>query len=176
MSIGLLILRIVVGLLFIGHGTQKLFGWFGGGGPAGTEGMVGSLGFRPSRPVAYLGGLAETIGGLLLAFGFLTPVGTVLIVAMMTSATLSVHIDKGVWNQNGGYELPLVYATAATAIAFGPGRFSIDALLDLGYDHRVVAIIAATLGIVLGVLANAMRKTEPAPTAASEPEERRRAA
>ena len=175
MSIGLLILRIVVGLLFVGHGTQKLFGWFGGGGPAGTEGMVGSLGFRPSRPVAYLGGLAETVGGLLLAFGFLTPLGTVLIVAMMTSATLSVHIDKGVWNQDGGYELPLVYAAAATAIAFGPGRFSIDELLDLGYDHRVAAIVAATLGVVLGVLANAMRKPQPA-AAASAPEEPRRAA
>src|SRR5262245_30191175 len=157
MSIGLLILRIVVGLLFVGHGTQKLFGWFGGGGPAGTEGMVGSLGFRPPRQVAYLGGLVETIGGLLLALGFLTPLGTVLIVAMMTSATLSVHIDKGVWNQNGGYELPLVYATAATAIAFGPGKFSIDALLDLGYDHRVLAIVAAVVGLVVGVLANASR-------------------
>ena len=157
MSIGLLILRIVVGLLFVGHGTQKLFGWFGGGGPAGTEGMMGSLGFRPSRPVAYLGGLVETLGGVLLALGLLTPLGTVLIVAMMTSATLSVHIDKGVWNQNGGYELPLVYATAATAIAFGPGRYSIDALLDLGDDHRVAAIVAAALGIVIGVVANATR-------------------
>jgi putative oxidoreductase len=175
MSIGLLILRIVVGLLFVGHGTQKLFGWFGGGGPAGTEGMMGSLGFRPPRPVAYVGGLAETIGGLLLAFGLLTPLGTVLIVAMMTSATLSVHLDKGLWNQHGGYELPLVYATAATVCAFGPGRYSIDALLDLGYDHRAAAIVAVTVGVVVGVLANAMR-TPGAHARTSQRDEERRAA
>src|SRR5262245_5956719 len=172
MSIGLLILRIVVGLLCVGHGTQKLFGWFGGGGPAGTEGMVGSLGFRPPRPVAYLGGLTETIGGLLLALGFLTPLGTVLIVAMMTSATPSVHLDRGLWNQNGGYELPLVYATAATTIAFGPGRYSIDALLDLGYDHQVVAIAAAAIGVVAGVLANATRSRGAHAPAADRQEER----
>ena len=157
MPIGLLILRIVAGLLLVGHGTQKLFGWWGGGGPAGTEGMMESLGFRPPRQVAYVGGLAETIGGLLLALGLFTPLGTVLIVAMMTSATLSVHIDKGLWNQNGGYELPLVYATAATVCAFGPGKYSIDALLDLAYDHRLAAIVAAGVGVVVGVLANATR-------------------
>ena len=108
-------------------------------------------------------------------FSIKRPIATiVLIVAMMTSASLSVHIDKGLWNQNGGYELPLVFATAATAIAFGPGRFSIDALLDLGYDHRIAAIIAATVGIVLGVLANATRR--PPASAASGTEEHRRAA
>lgn len=72
--------------LFIGHGTQRLFGWFGGHGPAGTGGMLESLGFRPGRPLAVVTGLAEAGGGLLVALGLLTPLGAAAIIGVMATA------------------------------------------------------------------------------------------
>jgi len=77
-SVGMFILRVVVGLLFIGHATQKLFGWFGGEGPEGTSGFFGSLGYRSPRTMALVGGLTETVGGLLVLLGLLTPLGSAL--------------------------------------------------------------------------------------------------
>src|SRR5205823_5009953 len=104
MDFGLLILRVVVGALFIGHGTQKLFGWFEGHGLEGTAGFMHSLGYRPGKRYAAIGGLAEAGGGLLLVLGLLTPLAAVLIVGMMLNAILSVHLENGVWATNGGYE------------------------------------------------------------------------
>jgi putative oxidoreductase len=160
-SVGMLILRIVVGLLFIGHGTQKLFGWFGGGGREGTTGMVGSLGYRSPELIGLLGGLAEAIGGLLLLLGFLTPVGTALIVAMMISAILAVHAPNGVWNTNNGIELPVVYIAAAFAAAVAPGRYSLDRVIGWGWNQRFAAMIALTVGIVAGVVAAVAFRTPP---------------
>jgi putative oxidoreductase len=100
----MLLLRIVVGLLFVGHGTQKLFGWFGGHGREGTARFFGSLGYRPPETMAVVGGLVETTGGLLLLLGLFTPFGSALIVGMMVAAILSVHAPKGIWNENGGLE------------------------------------------------------------------------
>ena len=164
MSAGMLILRIVVGLLFIGHGTQKLFGWFGGGGREGTTGMVGSLGYRSPELMGLLGGLAEAVGGLLLLLGLLTPLGAALIVAMMTSAILAVHAPNGIWNTNNGIELPVVYIAAAFAAAIAPGRYSLDHAIGWGWNQRFVAMIALTVGIVAGVAAVAFR-TPPGRTA-----------
>jgi putative oxidoreductase len=122
----------VVGGLFMGHGSQKLFGWFGGHGLEGTGGFMSSIGYRPGRRMALVGGLVEFVGGLLLALGFLTPLGAVLIVGQMAAATLAVHIDKGLWNQNGGYEYPLVLAVVALAVTFaGPGTISVDSALGI---------------------------------------------
>src|SRR5204863_3313150 len=90
MDVGMLILRLVVGALFIGHGTQKLFGWFEGHGLEGTAGFMDSLGYRPGKRYAAIGGLAEAGGGLLLVLGLLTPLAAVLIVGMMLNAILSV--------------------------------------------------------------------------------------
>src|SRR5213593_4581126 len=101
MDIGMLIVRLVVGALFIGHGTQKLFGWFGGHGLKGTGGFFASLGFRPGRFWAFTGGFSEAVGGLLLALGLITPLGAAMIVGMMTSATLVAHLKNGLWNSNG---------------------------------------------------------------------------
>src|SRR5438477_12398674 len=108
MDLGLLILRLVVGALFIGHGTQKLFGWFGGHGLEGTAGFMHSLGYRPGKRYAALAGVAEAGGGALLLIGFLTPLAAAFIIGMMLNATLSVHLENGVWATNGGYELPRV--------------------------------------------------------------------
>ena len=151
MSGGMLLLRIVVGTLFIGHGTRKLFGWFGGDGRQGTAELVGSLRYHPPKTVAILLGLAETVGGTLLLLGLLTPVGTALIVGVMVSAILVVHAPKGVWNTDGGLELPLVYIFASLAAAFAPGRFSLDHVLEIGWNGRVAAVAALGVGIIVAV-------------------------
>src|SRR5213083_335977 len=101
MSYGLLLLRVVVGGTMFGHGSQKLFGWFGGYGPKGTGGFFGQLGFRAPVLMA--------------------------IAVVMFNAIWTVHWSKGFWNSNGGLEFPLILATVAVSIAaIGPGRFSID--------------------------------------------------
>jgi len=157
MTIGLFILRLVVGGLFIGHGTQKLFGWFGGHGPEGTGQFFSQIGYSPGKPMAYLAGMSEAGGGGLLLLGFLTPLGCAMIVGVMVG-TLAVHLPKGLWNTNGGYELPLVMATAATALAYaGPGRVSIDAALGWSTSGIAIATAATVFGLMAGGVMLAVR-------------------
>src|SRR2546430_11328179 len=118
MDVALLVLRVVVGLYLFGHGSQKLFGWLGGPGIAGTEGFMRQLGFRPPRIWALNAGLAETAGGLLLLLGFLNPLGSLAIAAAMLVAIGTVHLGKGWFVTTGGPELPLVNPAVAAA---GPG-------------------------------------------------------
>jgi putative oxidoreductase len=176
-SVGMLILRVVVGLLFIGHGTQKLFGWFGGGGPEGTSGFFGSIGYRSPRTMALVGGLTETVGGVLVLLGLLTPLGSALLIGMMVSAILSVHLDKGLWNTNGGIEFPLVLIASATAIAFSPGRYAVDRSLDLGLEGKLWGVLALAVGLLAGVVVEVtMRSPTRRSTASDEPTEEHRAA
>jgi putative oxidoreductase len=126
MDTALLLLRVAVGLLLIGHGTQKLFGWFGGYGIAGTGGFFESIGFRPGKRMAAVAGISEAAGGLLLALGLFTPLAGAIVVGTLLVAA-SVHLDKGLWGTNGGYELALVYAVIAAVLALaGPGAASLD--------------------------------------------------
>jgi putative oxidoreductase len=121
------IVRILVGLIFIGHGAQKLFGWFGGGGIAGTAGFMESLGVRPGRFWAVMSGLGEFVGGALLVLGFLTPVGAAIIIAVMAVAIAQVHAERGLWNTQGGAEYNLVVIGAM--VLFGlmpPTIYSVD--------------------------------------------------
>src|SRR3989442_10729828 len=104
MDIGLLLLRLTLGLTLAAHGTQKLFGWFGGPGLDATGQFFEMIGFIPGRRHAVRAGLAETGGGLLLALGLLTPVGAALPFSVMLVAAVTVHIKKGFFAQNGGYE------------------------------------------------------------------------
>src|SRR5215217_1960137 len=103
-SIGLLLLRLVVGFAMAAHGAQKLFGWFGGYGIAGTGGFFESLGFRPGRLLAIAAGLGETIGGVLLAAGLLGPVGPALMLSVMIVAS-SLHWGNGLLASSNGIEL-----------------------------------------------------------------------
>jgi putative oxidoreductase len=131
MAYGILVLRVVVGLLFFAHGAQKLFGWFGGHGPRGTAGFFGQLGFRRQHtlPMAVLAGASEA-AGLLFAFGFLTPFAALATASVMVVAVATVHWRNGLWSGDGGYEYNLVLWTAAIAVAAsGPGRFSLDGAL-----------------------------------------------
>jgi putative oxidoreductase len=162
MSSGLLLLRIVIGLTFFAHGAQKLFGWWGGPGQAGTRGWLGSMGFRMPGLLALTVGLSEG-SGLLLALGFLTPLAALLTASAMMVAIGSVHWSKGFWLSNGGYEYNLALIAGAVAIAaIGPGRYSIDHAL--GWDDNlsghwwgagVVVVAAAGAAFILTALRSA---------------------
>src|SRR3954447_162914 len=103
MDIALFVLRVVVGLFFVGHGAQKLFGAFGGHGLAGTAGFFETLGMRPGRRNAMAAGWAELGGGVLLVLGLLTPLAAAMLIAVMTVAIITVHGTKGPWVTEGGY-------------------------------------------------------------------------
>jgi putative oxidoreductase len=161
MDSGLLLARMVFGLLMAAHGTQKLFGWFGGYGLAGTGGFFEQLGFRPGRVFAAAAGATEVAAGLLVALGFLGPLGPALIVAVMIVAMATVHWRHGVFAQNNGIEVPLLYLVAAAAIALtGHGAYSLDALFNLGWP-AAVSWTALALGALGGFANLAIRKTEP---------------
>jgi putative oxidoreductase len=152
MELGLLVLRVVVGALFVGHGAQKLFGLFGGHGVAGTAGFFDQIGLRPSRLHAIFAGVAETAGGLLLALGLLTPLAAVLITAVMTAAIITVHLRNGVWVTENGFEYPLVLIAAAFAVtAVGAGDWSLDGVLDLDVAGAGWALGALALGLLGGI-------------------------
>ncbi len=152
MNVGLLILRVVIGLLFVGHGAQKLFGIWGGHGLAGTAGFFENIGLKPGRLHATAAGVMEFGGGLLLALGLFTPVAALTLIAVMTAAVISVHFAKGLWVTNGGYEYNLVLASVAFALAdTGAGNWSLDHALSLS-DHGVLwAIGALVIGVIGGI-------------------------
>ena len=169
-SIGLVLLRIVVGLAMAAHGSQKLFGWFGGHGLAGTGGFFEMLGFKPGRLFALAAGATETVSGLLVALGFLGPVGPALMLSVMIVAAVTVHWKNGNFATSNGIELPVMFAVAAIALAFtGYGVYSIDALT--GFD-TLVTPLATVITLVLGVIGAignlSLRRTEAsAPTTAT---------
>lgn len=164
MSASLLILRLVLGTAMAAHGAQKLFGWFGGYGLAGTGGYMESLGFRPGVRFALAAGLTEFVGGLLFAAGLLGPVGPALMLSVMLVAILTVHKSHGFFAMTNGIELPVLYITGALAVAFtGPGRFSLDQVLGLTrhFDQTIVWI-ALAVGVV-GAVANLSVRHLPEP-------------
>jgi len=167
LSIGLLIARLV-GLVMAAHGTQKLLGWFGGYGLNKTGEFFAHLGFRPGRTFAAAASLAEITSGLLVAFGFLGPIGPALMISVMIVAMITVHWEHGLFASNNGIEVPLLYIVAAIALALtGYGRYSVDAWLGIA-DRWTPAFTSIVLAVgVLGGLANvAIRRR---PTAAPEP-------
>ena len=130
MRLGLALLRIVVGALFVGHGLQKLTGKFGGGGPEGTGQAFESLGLRPGKTHAIAAGAAEAGGGALIAAGALTPVGAAAVTGSMATAIKTIHGPKGPWNPEGGYEYNLVLIATVFALTdVGPGHWSVDGAL-----------------------------------------------
>ena len=153
-SIGLLIVRVALGLLMAAHGSQKLLGWFGGHGLAGTAGFFDSLGFRPGRFFATLASATEVTSGLLLALGFLGPVGPALIISVMIVAAVSMHLKNGLFAANGGIEVPLLYGVVAAGLLLtGPGQYSLDAALGLGYMATpMLAWAALAVGVVGGIM------------------------
>ncbi len=129
-DLGLLIIRVVVGILFIGHGAQKLFGWFGGYGLKGTGDWLASMGIKPGVAMALVAGLGELVGGILFLVGLLTPLAAVVIAGTMLVSILKVHGANGLWVTQNGYEYNLVLFALAVGIALiGPGRYAVDTFL-----------------------------------------------
>ena len=168
MDFGLFLLRLTVGLTLAAHGTQKLFGWFGGYGLAGTGQWLESVGFHPGRRHAALAGITEVGGGLLLALGAATPLGAAIVASVMIVAALIAHVKNGFFASSGGYEYNLVLGVAALAVAFtGPGAWSVDALAGVetgGLGWGLAAVAVAVAG-AFGQLAT--RRVAPAGQAAA---------
>jgi putative oxidoreductase len=155
---GLLLARLIFGVLMVAHSGQKLFGWFGGYGLAGTAGFFEQLGFRPGRLFVVTASLSEALSGILIALGLLGPVGPALLLSVMIVAAGSVHWKNGLFAGTNGIEVPLLYATGAVALALtGYGPFSLDAVL--GIDNtwtpalKVAVLAAGAVGGVVNLLA-----------------------
>jgi len=165
---GLLLVRLVFGLMMAAHGAQKLFGWFGGYGIAATGGYFESIGFRPGRLFATAASLGEFISGLLIALGFLGPIGPALMLSVMIVAAISVHWKHGLFATSNGIEVPLLYAAVGTALALtGPGLYSIDALFGLSSFWTPAVSWAALVIGILGAIVNLALRRPVAQTAAA---------
>ncbi len=158
-SIGLLIVRVAVGLMMAAHGTQKLFGWFGGYGLQKTGEFFAQLGFRPGRTFAAAASFTEVTSGLLLTLGLFGPIGPALMISVMIVAAVTVHWGHGFFATTNGIELPLLYSVAAIGLALtGPGPYSLDAVLGLeGVWTTAITWIVLGLGAVGGFANLALR-------------------
>jgi len=170
MSVGRLLARTVIGGLFIGHGTQKLFGWFGGPGRPGTEAMMESIQMRPAKVHAVLAGTTETLGGSLLAAGLATPLASAALTGVMTTAIRKVHLPHGPWAANGGWEYNAVLIAAVTALAeTGPGDLSLDRLLRTERSGPLWALAALATGVGTALLTMELgRRGRPSAAAIAE--------
>jgi putative oxidoreductase len=157
MRIARLLGRLLLGGMFFAHGTQKLFGWFGGSGPEATGQMMEKLGMHPGKQNAIAAGSAETFGGLGIALGAFTPAAAAALIATMTTAIRTVHLQKGFWNTEGGYEYNLSLIAALLIIVdAGPGSPSIDSALgldDTGPAWALAALAAGVAGSALAIAA-----------------------
>jgi putative oxidoreductase len=147
MNLARVLMRTTVGGLFVGHGTQKLFGWFGGGGVEGTAQVFDHLGLHPPRRTAVAAGVSETAGGALLFLGLATPLAAATLTSTMLTAIRRVHLANGPWVSKGGYEYNLVMIAAALVLAEdGPGQPSLDAALGIERKGTGWALAAAAGG------------------------------
>jgi putative oxidoreductase len=153
-----LILRLGVGGALVAHGTQKLFGWFGGGGLDATSAAFDRIGFKPGRWNALAAGLGEAGGGAALALGLATPAASATVVGTMAVAS-STHLPNGFFAQKGGYELPSFFGLTAAAVALGgPGRYSIDHLTGHCLDRSWMRAVAFSAAIPAAVTIIARRQ------------------
>ncbi|MER5209065.1 DoxX family protein [Streptomyces sp. NPDC002838] len=164
-DLGLLLLRLGTGGVLAAHGTQKLFGWFGGHGLEGTGQFMESVGYAPGKASATAAGLAETGGGTLLALGLATPAAGAAAAGAMAGAS-AVHVPNGFFNQSGGYEYAATLGLAATGLAVaGPGRLSLDHALGHVFDRgwmvpAAFAATAAVTAVVVGARNRRLQKDE----------------
>ncbi len=151
-DLGLLVLRLALGLTFAAHGAQKAFGWWGGPGPLRWRGAVESMGFAPPSAFAIVSTANELVGGLLVAVGLLTPVAGAALIAQAIVIIVRVHWPKGFFNSTGGYEYPLMLLAAAMVVCLlAAGTLSLDWALGLSFDVQA-RIVWLVLGIIAGVL------------------------
>ncbi len=162
---GLMLLRLGLGGLLFVHGSQKL-GFFGGRGVRAFAGGLEKMGMKPAYPFALLAALSQSVGGLLLALGFLGPAGALVLASSMAVA-VTVLIRNGFWMARGGYEYSLVLTIAFLALSLtGPGRLSLDALLGLSVPEPWTWLLFAAGGAA-GVAATVVaRQRQPQSDAA----------
>jgi len=154
LNAALLIGRVAIGLGFAAHGAQKLLGWFGGSGISKTGEFMIKLGWQQGRLFGILASSSETVGGSLIALGFLWPLGPALLILMMITAAITVHLKNGFFNGKNGWELNMVYGMSALILTFtGPGVYSIDRFvgLDWLYDAKYSAI-AVVIAVLIGLI------------------------
>lgn len=167
--------RLTLGGIFFAHGTQKLFGWFGGSGPDATGEMMDKLGMHPGKRNALAAGSAETLGGLGIALGAFTPAAAAALIGTMITAIRTVHLQKGFFNTEGGYEFNLsLIAALLILVDGGPGSPSLDSALDLddtGPAWALAALAAGAAGSTLAIAAGAKAAAQASdPTPAPEPQ------
>jgi putative oxidoreductase len=166
MRLGTALLRAIVGGLFIGHGLQKLAGWFGGGGLSATGEAFESMGLAPGKVHAAAAGAAEAGGGALLAAGLATPLASSLLTGTMITAIRKVHLANGPWTTKGGYEYNLVLIAAAFAITdVGPGALSADDALGIrrsGPGWALAQLAAGAAGSLAAVALGQRAAVDPA--------------
>jgi putative oxidoreductase len=164
---GRFIIRLLIGGFFIGHGTQKLFGWFGGGGPEQTGQFFDSVGLRPGRRLAVAAGATETTSGALLAVGLATPLAAASLIGVMLTAIKSVHWARGPWVTSGGYEYNAVLVAVLFTLAErGPGRLSLDHLLGTERCGTRWALLALGAGAAGAALVDVAARRAESPTPA----------
>ncbi len=161
MKIGRFVLRLTVGALFFGHGTQKLFGWFGGHGLDATAQGFEALGLRPGRRNAIAAGAAEAGGGALLASGAATPLAASVLTATMLTAIARVHAKNGPWAGDGGYEYNLVLIAAVLTLAEGSGE-------ERSWHKALGVLLAGAAGALGAHLAAEAAAPAPEPPAAAQ--------
>ncbi|MEV0117715.1 DoxX family protein [Streptomyces sp. NPDC050844] len=150
-DLGQLLLRVGTGGVLVAHGTQKLFGWFGGHGIEGTGAFMESIGYKPGKANAMIAGLSEAGGGLLLALGLATPAAGSAAAGAMAGAT-AVHAPNGFFSMGGGYEYPAFLGLVSATLAItGPGAYSVDEALGHSFN-RAWMVPAALAGTAVGVL------------------------
>jgi putative oxidoreductase len=166
LSLGLLILRLVVGLTLAAHGAQKLFGWFGGPGFTRLAQGFQTQGLKPGAFWAGLAIVGEFGGGISLAAGFLTPLGAAGITGAMFMAIMKSHWNNGFWNSKRGFEFPLSLFASAVALGFtGPGRFALDALLGIRLPAAALFAILAGVAVLVDIIGLLISRSATVPTA-----------
>lgn len=163
-ALGLLILRVVIGGILVGHGAQKLFGWWGGPGMTGWKGAMTRMRIRPPVLWAWTSALAESLGGVAMILGLLTPLASFAIIGSMLVAVSLVHWPRGFWVNKGGYEFNLSIIAGSLALALaGPGTYSLDALLGVRLPEPLTVIVLAVATVASVAFALATRAPAPAP-------------
>jgi putative oxidoreductase len=169
LALGLLILRVVIGLTVAAHGAQKVFGWWEGPGMKGWTGAMIHMRIRPATPWAWMSALAELGGGLGLALGLLTPLPSLAIAGSMLVAVALVHWPHGFFNAKGGLEFNLAILAAVATIALaGPGAYSLDAVLGIRFPEPITLAVGTIL-LIIGV-AVALGTRAPAQVAEKKPQ------
>ncbi len=171
MDLGLLILQVVIGLLMMGHGAQKLFGWFGGHGLRATADWLAGMGLRAPRFWALMAGLAEFGGGLLFALGLFHPIGPLAIIAVMIAAIALVHWSHGLWISNGGSEYSLVLTVLAAVMGlWQPGAYTLDRYFGIALPQPQtfwIGLIVVLVGLAFALF-NRQRRPAATPQSAGQ--------